>query len=141
MPERVCLDRLMSRRKIETGSAPRAIGPYSQAVAAGGMLYVSGQVPLDPETGKLVEGGIVPQARQVMRNLSAVLDAAGIGWEDVARTTIYITNMAAFQEVNTVYAEFVVEPYPARATVEVSALPLGALVEIDLVAVLPDFKE
>ncbi len=127
----------MSRQKIEVASAPAAIGPYSQAIAAGGMLYVSGQLPIDPATGRMVEGGIVEQVTQVLRNVTAILEGAGAGWRDVVKTTIYLTDLGDFQQVNAVYREFVREPCPARATVQVAALPLGALVEIEAVAMLP----
>ena len=119
------------RRAIETGDAPEPIGPYSQALVAGGALYCSGQVPLDPQTGELVEGGIAEQARRCLRSLGAICEAAGARLEDAARITIYLTEMESFPAVNEVYAEFFSEPFPARSTVGVAALPKGALVEID----------
>jgi len=122
---------LEGRRAIETGDAPEPIGPYSQALVAQGVLYCSGQVPLDPETGELIEGGIAEQARRCLQNLVAVCQAAGARLEDAARMTIYLTEMEDFPAVNEVYAEFFSEPFPVRSTVGVAALPKGALVEID----------
>jgi 2-iminobutanoate/2-iminopropanoate deaminase len=119
------------RRAVETGDAPEPIGPYSQALVAGGVLYCSGQVPLDPETGELVKGGIAEQARRCLQNLVAVCRVAGARLEDAARMTIYLTEMEDFPAVNEVYAEFFSEPFPVRSTVGVAALPKGALVEID----------
>lgn len=117
-----------------TGEAPQAIGPYSQAVSAGGFLYTSGQVGLDPATGKLVPGGFEAQARRVLENLKAVLATAGCGLSDVVKATIYLTDMAAFPVLNEIYGEAMGDHRPARSTVQVSGLPLGALVEIDFVA-------
>ena len=122
---------LEGRRAIETGDAPEPIGPYSQALVAQGVLYCSGQVPLDPETGELIEGGIAEQARRCLQNLAAVCQAAGARLEDAARMTVYLTEMEDFPTVNEVYAEFFSEPFPVRSTVGVAALPMGALVEID----------
>ena len=119
------------RRAIETDEVPTPVGPYSQALAVGGVLYCSGQVPLVPETGELVEGGITQQARRCLESLAAVCTAAGARLEDAARMTIYLTDLSLFTEVNDVYAEFFSEPYPVRTTVGVSALPKGAMVEID----------
>ena len=121
---------------IATADAPRAIGPYSQAVrvAAGGILFCSGQIPVDPATGEIVEGPAGMQARQVMENLKAVIEAAGFAMEDILKTTIYLTDMAGFAEVNKAYESFFHENFPARSTVEVSALPRGALVEIEAIA-------
>jgi reactive intermediate/imine deaminase len=121
----------VGRRAIETGDAPAPIGPYSQALVADGVLYCSGQVPLDPETGELVEGGIAEQARRCLRSLAAICEAAGARLEDAARMTIYLTEIADFPAVNDVYAEFFSEPFPARSTVGVAALPKGAMVEMD----------
>jgi 2-iminobutanoate/2-iminopropanoate deaminase len=120
--------------EISTKEAPAAIGPYSQAVRAGPLVFLSGQVALDPATGQLVAGDVVAQAEQVMKNLGAVLAAAGSGFADVVRTTIYLVDMADFARVNEVYGRFFQPPYPARATVQVSALPRGARVEIDAIA-------
>jgi 2-iminobutanoate/2-iminopropanoate deaminase len=119
------------RRAIETEDAPEPIGPYSQALIADGVLYCSGQVPLDPETGELVEGGIAEQARRCLQNLGAVCKAAGAALEDAARITIYLTEIESFPAVNEVYAEFFSEPFPVRSTVGVAALPKGAMVEMD----------
>jgi len=128
----------MSKKVISTQAAPAAIGPYSQAVQAGDLLFCSGQIPLDPKTGELVGGGVEEQTRQVMKNLEEVLKAAGATFEDLVRTTIYLTDIAAFPVVNDIYAGYLGESPPARATVEVSALPKGALVEIDGIASLID---
>jgi 2-iminobutanoate/2-iminopropanoate deaminase len=119
---------------ISTKNAPAAIGPYSQGIRAGGLVFVSGQIPLDPATGQLVPGDVAAQTAQVMQNLGAILAAAGCTVADVARTTIYLVDLAHFATVNEIYAKSFVAPYPARVTVQVSALPRGALVEIDAVA-------
>jgi 2-iminobutanoate/2-iminopropanoate deaminase len=119
------------RRAVATGDAPEPIGPYSQALVAGGVLYCSGQVPLDPETGELVDGGIGEQAQRCLQSLDAICREAGARLEDAVRMTIYLTEMESFPAVNEVYAEFFSDPFPARATVGVAALPKGALVEID----------
>ena len=126
----------MSRRIIATDLAPKAIGPYSQAVAAGGAVYLSGQIPLDPATMQLVEGDITVQARRVFENLKAVCEAAGGSLDQLARVTIFLTDLGDFAAVNAVMAEYCREPYPSRATVQVSALPRGAQVEIDGILVL-----
>ncbi len=126
----------MSRRIIATALAPKAIGPYSQAVAAGGAVYLSGQIPLDPATMQLVEGDITVQARRVFENLKAVCEAAGGSLDQLARVTIFLTDLGDFAAVNAVMAEYCREPYPSRATVQVSALPRGAQVEIDGILVL-----
>lgn len=120
---------------IATDQAPAAIGPYSQAVQAGGLLFCSGQIPLDPATGELVNGDIGLEAERVMQNLRGVLEAAGSGFAQVVRTTIYLTDMADFPLVNEVYGRYFGVEKPARATVAVAALPRGARVEIDAVAV------
>src|SRR5580704_16742368 len=119
---------------IATKSAPAAIGPYSQAVRAGGMVFVSGQIPLDPVTGQIATGDVAAQAEQVLKNLEGILTAGGWGFSDVVRTTIYLVDLAHFALVNDVYARFFAAPYPARVTVQVSALPRGSLVEIDAIA-------
>jgi reactive intermediate/imine deaminase len=126
-----------TKQAIATADAPAAIGPYSQAVRAGAFVFLSGQIPLDPATGQLVEGDITAQTRRVMENLRAVLAAAGCGFDDVVRTTIYLVDLGHFAEVNAAYGSYLKTPYPARATVQVSALPRGARVEIDAVAVRP----
>jgi 2-iminobutanoate/2-iminopropanoate deaminase len=119
------------RRPVETEGAPAPIGPYSQAVVADGVLYCSGQVPLDPVTGELVEGGVAEQARRCLESLDAVCRAAGTQLSEAARIGIYLTDMARFAELNDVYASFFSEPFPVRTTVGVAALPKGALVEMD----------
>jgi 2-iminobutanoate/2-iminopropanoate deaminase len=124
----------MSKAAVQTERAPAAIGPYSQAITAGGWVFCSGQIPLDPETGQLVGGGIEQQTRQVLDNLGEVLAAAGSSWDEVVKTTIYLADLDDFQQVNAVYAERFGAAPPARATVEVSRLPKGARVEIDAVA-------
>lgn len=125
----------MPRTPIHSDHAPKAIGPYSQAVRSGTTLYLSGQTPIDPATGKLVEGDVAAQARQVFENLKAVLAAADASFDDVVRVGIYLTDLANFAAVNEVMKQYFREPYPARSTIGVAALPLGADVEIDLVAV------
>jgi len=125
-------------RAIETDQAPAPIGPYSQAVEAGGVLYCSGQVPLDPATGELIEGGIAEQARRCLESLDAVCRAAGTRLDQAARIGIYLTDMSRFAEVNEVYATFFSEPFPVRTTVGVAALPKGALVEMDATVPLRD---
>lgn len=125
----------MTRRAIATPDAPAAIGTYSQAVAAGGMVWLSGQIPLDPSTMKLVEGDIEAEVRQVFRNLGAVAAAAGGTLDDVVRFTVFLTDLGDFAVVNRVMEEVLRPPYPARVTVQVSALPKGARVEIDAVLV------
>lgn len=117
-----------------TDAAPRAIGPYSQAVSDDGLLYTSGQVGLDPSTGEIVPGGFEAQARQTLRNLTAVLASANLTFNDVMKATIYVTDLANFPLLNQLYGEAMGDHRPARSTVQVAALPLGALVEIDLVA-------
>lgn len=125
----------MPRQPFHSDSAPKAIGPYSQAVRVGDTLYLSGQTPLDPAVGKLVEGGIEAQATQVFENLKAVLAAAGASFDDVARVAIYMTDLGNFATVNDVMKRYFHEPFPARSTIGVAALPLGAQVEIDMIAV------
>jgi len=120
--------------KIETSKAPAAIGPYSQALRAGDYLFCSGQIPLEAETGEIVSGGIAEQTRQVLDNLGQVLAAAGIDFSSVVKSTIYLVDLADFAVVNEIYAGYCASVAPARATVQVAALPKGALVEIDAVA-------
>lgn len=122
---------------VATPEAPAAIGPYSQATIAGGFLFSAGQIPLDPNTGEIVAGDVVDQSRQVLANLSAVLKSAGCGWRDVVKTTVFLTDMADFPRFNEVYAEALAAARPARSTVQVSALPRGVSVEVELVAKLP----
>ena len=125
-------------KEARSDAAPAPVGPYSQAVEHDGWIFASGQIPLDPASGELVGGEIEDQARQVLTNLRAVLEAAGAELHDVVRTTIYLIDLSHFPRVNAVYAEyFTGEPRPARATVQVTALPLGAAVEIDAIAVKP----
>ncbi|WP_437897433.1 RidA family protein [Sorangium sp. So ce124] len=124
----------MSKITITSDRAPRAIGPYSQAVKAGDLVFCSGQIPIDPATGELVAGGIEEQTAQVIKNLTEVLSAAGASWSDVVKTTIYLTDLADFAIVNQVYGAAVGGVLPARATVQVAALPKGAAVEIEAVA-------
>jgi reactive intermediate/imine deaminase len=122
------------KQAISTKDAPGAIGPYSQAVKSGDLLFLSGQIPLDPATGQLVTGDITAQTRRVMDNLRAVLAAAGCTFADVVRTTIYLVDLGHFATVNEAYGSYFEAPYPARATVQVAALPKGAQVEIDVIA-------
>ena len=126
----------MPLKKISTNKAPSAIGPYSQGIVTNGFLFTAGQIPLDAAAGKIVEGGIVEQTEQVMRNLQEVLRAAGASWGDVVKTTVYLQDLAHFPTVNEVYGKSLGDARPARSTVQVSALPRGALVEIDAVAVV-----
>ena len=124
------------REAVAAPDAPQAIGPYSQAIKAGNLLFVSGQIPIDPATGELVEGGVAPQTEQVMRNITALLRAAGTGFDHVVRTTVFLADMGEFAAMNTVYGRFVVDPQPARATVQVARLPRDVRVEIEAIAVL-----
>ncbi len=126
------------RTAITTKGAAAAIGPYSQAVRVGSLLFVSGQIPLDPSTGDLVEGDIAFQTHQVMKNLSAILDAAGYKFSDVVRTSVFLIDLEDFSTVNEVYATYLPSPAPARSTVQVSGLPKRARIEIDLIAALSD---
>jgi 2-iminobutanoate/2-iminopropanoate deaminase len=121
-------------RAVRTADAPAAIGPYSQGIIAGGMVYTAGQVALDPATGTLIDGDVAAQTERALRNLTAVLEAAGTSWSQVVRTTVYLRHMADFPVVNEVYARVLGDARPARSTVEVAGLPRGALVEIDAVA-------
>lgn len=125
-----------TRQIISTEHAPAAVGPYSQAVQAGDFIYTAGQIPLVPETGNLVEGGIEEQTQQVMKNLASVLEAAGSSLANIVKTTIFVTNLADFATINQVYGSFFENKPPARSTVQVAALPLGATVEIEAVAVV-----
>jgi len=121
---------------VATESAPKAIGPYSQAIVTNGMVFVSGQIPINPANGNLVEGPIAEQTRQVMSNLSAILEAAGAGLDKVVKTTVYLKDMGDFQEMNEVYGSHFPDHKPARATVQVAKLPRDVGVEIDCIAVL-----
>jgi 2-iminobutanoate/2-iminopropanoate deaminase len=125
------------RQAISAPDAPAAIGPYSPAIRAGNLLFVSGQVAIDPQTGTVVDGDVAAQTDRVMRNLAALLRAAGAGFEHVAKTTVFLADMNEFAAMNAVYARYVADPPPARATVEVARLPKDVRVEIEVVAVLP----
>lgn len=122
------------REIIRTERAPAAIGPYSQAVRAGGFVFASGQIPLDPQTGEFVAGGVAEQTHQVMRNLKAVLEAAGVGLESVVKTTVFLSDMNDFAAMNEVYGQYFKENPPARATVQAARLPRDARVEIEAIA-------
>jgi len=122
-------------KSIQTSAAPAAIGPYSQAIAEGHLLFTSGQIPLDPATGELRNSDIASAARQMLENLRAVLIAGGADMDSVIKTTVFLKDMRDFQAFNAIYAEFFQEPFPARSCVQVAALPKGALVEIEAVAV------
>nr|MCR5711091.1 RidA family protein [Prevotella sp.] len=123
------------KKVISTQQAPAAIGPYSQAIQVGNLVYTSGQIPIDPSTGSLVEGGVKEQARQSLLNVKAILGEAGLTMSNVVKTTVFMADMNDFAEMNAVYAEFFTEPYPARSAVAVKTLPKGALVEIEVIAV------
>jgi 2-iminobutanoate/2-iminopropanoate deaminase len=122
------------KKEISTPKAPAAIGPYSQAIQVGNLIYTSGQIPIDPATGQLVEGGIKEQTCQSLNNIQAILQEAGLTMASVVKTTVFMADMADFAEMNSVYAEFFTEPYPARSAVAVKTLPKNALVEIEVVA-------
>src|SRR3990170_1836345 len=124
----------MPREVIQTDKAPRAIGPYAQAIKVDGFLFTSGQIALDPTTGKLIDGDISAQTRRVLENLKAVLEAGGSSLDRVVKATVYLIDLSTFSKMNEVYAEYLGHVRPARSTVGVAALPLGASVEIDLVA-------
>ena len=125
------------RQAIAAPGAPAAIGPYSPAIRVGNFLFLSGQIPIDPASGAIVNGGIAAQTDQVMRNIGALLAAAGARFEHVVRTTVFLTDLSEFAAMNECYATFVGEPPPARATVQVARLPRDVRVEIDAIAVLP----
>ncbi len=124
----------MKREVIKTEKAPKAIGPYEQALKLDGWVFTSGQIPLDPQTGAMVEGGIGAQTRQVLENLRVVLEAAGTSMSRVVKTTVYMTNLGDFQKMNEMYAEYFPQDRPVRSTVGVASLPRGASVEIDVIA-------
>ena len=126
----------MNREVVQTNQAPKAIGPYEQAIKANGLIYTAGQIPLDPRTGNFVEGGIADQTRQVLENLKAILEAGGSTLERVVKATVFLKNMADFAAMNEVYEQYLGGAKPARSTVAVAELPRGALVEIDLVALV-----
>lgn len=127
----------MSLKTVQTGKAPSAIGPYSQAIVANGFVFTAGQIAIDPSSGQLVGGDVAAQTEQVMKNLTAVLEAAGAGWKDVVKTTVYLHDMNDFPRVNETYGKLLGDARPARSTIQVAGLPRNALVEIDAVAVLP----
>ncbi len=124
----------MNKQAITTDNAPKAIGPYQQAIKVGEFIYTAGQIPIDPQTGDFVAGGIVEQTRQVLENLKAILEAGGSSLDRVVKATVFLKNMADFGAMNEVYAEYLGAAKPARSTVAVAELPRGALIEIDLVA-------
>ena len=124
----------MTRQAVQTSGAPAAVGPYSQAIVSGDLVFCAGQLGLDPTTGDLVEGGVEAQAERALRNLTAVLDAAGASWNDVVKTTIFLADIGDFAAVNAVYVTHMSDPPPARSTFAVGALPKGGLVEIEAVA-------
>jgi 2-iminobutanoate/2-iminopropanoate deaminase len=124
-------------QRIETEAAPAAIGPYSQAIVAGGFLFTAGQIALDPVSGKIVDGGIVEQTTRVLANLREVLAKSGATWADVVKSTVYLLDLADFPTVNEIYGKHFGSSRPARSTVQVAALPRGGLIEIDLIALLP----
>ena len=125
---------MIHKEPIRTETAPQALGPYSQGIVAGNLVFTAGQLGGDPRSGQLPDG-IEAQTLQALRNIAAVLEAAGTGWSDVVKTTVYLADMADFAAFNAVYAEVVAEPFPARSTVEAAALPRGARIEIDAIAV------
>jgi 2-iminobutanoate/2-iminopropanoate deaminase len=125
---------LTTRKRVQTSSAPTPIGPYSQGVIAGGLLFVSGQIAIDPASNQIVSGGIEPQTEQVMKNLLEVLKAAKMGADNVVKTTVYLADLADFPKMNEVYARFLGQNPPARSTIQAAALPRGVHVEIDVIA-------
>ena len=128
----------MHKNIINTSTAPRAIGPYSQAVKAGGFVFVSGQIPIDPATGKVISGTIEEETRRVMENLKAIIAVAELGMENIVKTTIFLTDLGDFAKVNDVYGSYFPSDPPARATIQVAALPKGVRVEIEAIAVIND---
>ncbi|CAM3772409.1 RidA family protein [Alkalicoccus chagannorensis] len=124
----------MTKKIIHTNQAPEAIGPYSQAVEVNGFVYTSGQIGLDPATGHLVEGGVEAQAHQVMKNVQSILEAAGTDMDGIVKALIFLKEMDDFALVNDIYASYLQEPYPARSAIEISKMPKGALVEVEVVA-------
>ena len=126
------------KKVISTKKAPAAIGPYSQAIQVGNLVYASGQIPIDPATGSFAEGGIKEQTRQSLTNVKAILEEAGLSMSNVVKTTVFLADMNDFADMNSVYAEFFTEPYPARSAVAAKSLPKGAVVEIEVVAEVGD---
>ena len=127
----------MDRNEVQTNDAPGAVGPYSQGIQAGNLVFTAGQIGLDPATGEFAPGGVGAQARRALQNVVAVLEAAGTSYANVVKVTVFLADMGDFKAVNEIYAEFFTEPYPARSAVAVKDLPLGALVEIEAIAVRP----
>lgn len=123
-------------KQVNTNNAPAAIGPYSQAIEANGFVYASGQLPIDPATGKFPEDGIKEQTKQSLSNVKAILEEAGLTLKNVVKTTVYLADMADFGEMNEVYSQFFSEPFPARSAVAVKALPKGAMVEVEVIAAI-----
>ncbi|HET7031339.1 MAG TPA: RidA family protein [Candidatus Limnocylindrales bacterium] len=128
----------MTRHPVSTSGAPGAVGPYSQGIVGGGLVFCAGQIGLDPATGSVVEGGVEAQAERALRNLAAVLDAAGCSFGDVVKTTVFLADIEDFAVVNAVYGRFMPDPPPARSTFAVAALPKDALVEIEAIALAPE---
>jgi len=126
----------VSLKTVQTGKAPSAIGPYSQAIIANGFVFTAGQIAIDPSSGQVVGGDVAAQTEQVMKNLSAVLEAAGAAWKDVVKTTVFLHDMNDFPRVNEIYGKLLGDARPARSTVQVAALPRNVLVEIDAIAVV-----
>ncbi len=124
------------KKQVITDKAPKAIGPYSQAIIEGDTLYASGQIPLDPQTGEIVKGGIEAQTERVMKNVGAVLESAGLGFDDVVKTTVFLTDLKDFDAVNKIYGKYFNPPHPARSCVQVAALPKDAMIEAEVVAKL-----
>ena len=124
----------MARQAVQTDQAPAAIGPYSQAIRAGSLLFISGQIPLAPRSGQVVEGDAATQTHRVMQSIGAILQAAGVGYDQIVRTTIFLIDLADFAAVNEAYGSYFDDPAPTRATVQVAALPRGVRVEIDAIA-------
>jgi 2-iminobutanoate/2-iminopropanoate deaminase len=127
----------MNRKSIATDKAPSAIGPYSQAISTGNLVFISGQLPIDPATGKLIDATISERTHQVLRNLQAIAREAGGNLADIVKTTIFLTDLADFKEVNTAYGEYFPTSPPARSTVQVAALPLGSNIEIEAILLIP----
>ena len=124
------------KKAISTSNAPGAIGPYSQAIASGKLLFTSGQLPIDPATGKMVEGSVADRAHQAIKNLIAIIEAAGGSLDNVVKTSVFLADIGDFQAVNAVYAEYFSTPFPARSAYQVAALPLGADIEIEAIVVI-----
>lgn len=128
----------MPKQEIKSDNAPRAIGPYSQAVRSGNFLFLSGQIPIDPATGELIAGNVEAQTKQALRNIEGLLKAAGLGPQNVVKATVYLKDLSTFGQMNSVYGGFFNPPYPARSTVEVKDLPKGSMVEIDVMAMFDE---